>query len=173
MQLLRATGRTLLVASAAASALACYSMRSSSGGGQISSPPPRQIDARDIAVPKGYRVENVASGLTFPTGICWDEADQMYVCESGYCYGEVWTTPRILRIGEGGSSTTVAEGGRNGPWNGIDFSGGSFYVAEGGVLEGGRILRIGTDGTIASLVEGLPSRGDHHTNGPLVHGGYV
>src|SRR5204863_6625229 len=40
--------------------------------------------------------------------------------------------------------------------------------------EGGRVLRIdlagARRGTIRTLVENLPSRGDHHTNGPVVGG---
>jgi hypothetical protein len=93
--------------------------------------------------------------------------------EAGYCYGEVWTTPRLLRLGAGGEWSSVVEGGRNGPWTGVDHAGGSFFVAEGGVLEGGRILRIERDGRTVALVEGLPSLGDHHTNGPRVRDGWV
>jgi glucose/arabinose dehydrogenase len=61
-----------------------------------------------------------------------------------------------------------AEGGRNGPWTGICFHEGAFYVGEGGVLEGGRLLRITDDGAIRPIVADLPSKGDHHTNGPVV-----
>jgi glucose/arabinose dehydrogenase len=88
--------------------------------------------------------------------------------ESGYCYGEVWTTPRLLRIEPNGTSTVVATGGSNGPWTGVAFRDGSFYVAEGGVLEGGKLLRISADGKIDAIVDGLPSFGDHHTDGPAV-----
>ena len=35
-------------------------------------------------------------------------------------------------------------------------------------MEGGRILRVGLDGSITPVVEGIPSMGDHHTNGPRV-----
>ena len=59
-------------------------------------------------------------------------------------------------------------GGRNGPWTGVTWHQGAFYVAEGGQLEGGRILRIDRDGSVRVLLEGLPSQGDHHTNGPVV-----
>jgi glucose/arabinose dehydrogenase len=62
----------------------------------------------------------------------------------------------------------VAAGTRNGPWNGVAFHNGAFYIAEGGELEGGRILRVSTDGKVSALVTNLPSRGDHHTDGPAV-----
>lgn len=88
--------------------------------------------------------------------------------ESGYSYGEVWTVPRLLRIERDGSASEVARGARNGPWTGVAAANGSFYVAEGDQLEGGRILRIQPNGTMSTLVSVLPSRGDHHTNGPAV-----
>jgi hypothetical protein len=71
-------------------------------------------------------------------------------------------------IEPGGVVTRIASGARNGPWTGVVFAGGAFYVAEGGQLEGGRILKIAPDGAITRLVEGLPSHGDHHTNGPAI-----
>jgi hypothetical protein len=95
------------------------------------------------------------------------------VLESGYSYGEVFKEPRLLRIGGNNQVTVIATGSKNGPWNGIDYHEGAFYVSEGGVLEGGKVLKIRPDGGITTLVEGLPSFGDHHTNGPLVREGYV
>ncbi|MFN2632166.1 MAG: sorbosone dehydrogenase family protein [Thermoanaerobaculia bacterium] len=145
----------------------CFSMRPSSGGGQSATfTPPRRTQAADIALPAGYRIEAVAAGLTFPTGVAFDEKGTPYVVESGYSYGEVWATPRLLRISSGGKTELVAAGARNGPWNGVAFAGGNLWVAEGGELEGGRILRISPSGTIERVVEGLPSLGDHHTDGP-------
>jgi glucose/arabinose dehydrogenase len=145
---------------------ACYSMRPSDGGGQTSFEPPRQLNPADVALPAGYRIEVAASGLTFPTGVAFDGQGRPYVTESGYSYGEVFTTPRLVRIEPNGRATVIATGGRNGPWNGLTFSNGSFYVAEGGELEGGRILRITPDGHVTAIVSGLPSKGDHHTDGP-------
>lgn len=145
----------------------CYVMRTSSGGGQGASND-RRINAADVAVPAGYRVEAVAKGLTFPTGITFGPAGAIYVVESGYCYGEVWTTPRLLRVESNGSTRELAKGGKNGPWTGVSFHDGNFYVAEGGALEGGRILKITEDGKITTLVDRLPSFGDHHTDGPVM-----
>ena len=119
-----------------------------------------------MALPAGYRIEAVASGLTFPTGVAFDDGGRPHVLEAGYSYGERWTLPRLLRLDPGGAKVTVATGGRNGPWNGVAFADGAFFVAEGGQLEGGRILRISPEGAVRALVEGLPSLGDHHTNGP-------
>ena len=146
----------------------CYAFRPSSGGGQISGNVSRTFNANDIALPSGYRIELVAHGLTFPTGATFDDRGELFVVESGYCYGEVWTTPRLLRVETNGQAAAVATGGHNGPWTGVAFHDGAFFVAEGGALEGGKILRIGRDGKITSIVDGLPSFGDHHTDGPAI-----
>ncbi|HYC37305.1 MAG TPA: PQQ-dependent sugar dehydrogenase [Usitatibacter sp.] len=148
----------------------CYGMRPSSGGGQVTaiSQAPRVAQASDVGVPQGYRVEVVATGLNFPTGVAFDDAGRPHIVESGYSYGEVFTTPRLLRIEPNDAKTVIASGRGNGPWNGVAFAQGAFFVAEGGQLEGGRILRIAPNGETRAIVEGLPSLGDHHTNGPAV-----
>src|SRR3954467_3941174 len=158
----------LLGCAAIVSIAGCYYLRTSSGGGQTSFKPPRVVRAADIAVPSGYQIEAVATGLTFPTGITFDGSGVPYVTEAGYSYGEVWTTPRLLRIDAKGGTTEIAAGRRNGPWTGVAFADDAFFVAEGGQLEGGRILRITADGRVTPLIDKLPSHGDHHTNGPAV-----
>src|SRR4051812_31856945 len=52
---------------------ACYSMRPSNGGGQATFESPRKAVAADVAVPPGYTVEVIATGLTFPTGVAFDD----------------------------------------------------------------------------------------------------
>jgi len=145
----------------------CYAIRGSSGGGQTEFSAPREIRTSDIALPEGYRIEPLAAGLTFPTGVTFDEKGAVYVIESGYSYGEVWTVPRLLRIEAGEKPKVIASGGKNGPWTAVTYHQGVFFVAEGGVLEGGRILRITPGGEISVLVSGCPSWGDHHTNGVI------
>jgi len=148
-------------------------MRASKGGGQISATPSRKINASDVALPPGYKIEAVASALNFPTGVTFDNDGNIYVIEAGYSYGEVWTEPKLLRIEKNGTTTTIAKGTRNGPWTGVTFYNKNFYVAEGGEAEGGKILRISVDGSVKVLTENLPSIGDHHTNGPVIKDGYI
>ena len=145
----------------------CWTILPSSGGGQTSFEGARTLEPADIALPDGYRAEVVATGFTFPTGVAFDGRGGVYVLEAGYSYGEVWTTPRLLKVESGGSPTVVATG-ENPPWNGVAFHDGAFYISDGGEKSGGRILRVTPDGKITPLVEGLPSLGDHHTNGPAV-----
>ena len=77
------------------------------------------------------------------------------------------STARLLRILPDGSTSVVIEAPGRGPWNGVTWHGGAFYVAEGSQLDGGSILRVLPGQDPVALVEGLPSLGDHHTNGPV------
>lgn len=152
---------------------ACYGVRPTTGGAKTTSSATRKINVKDIALPKGYKIEPVASGLTFPTGIAFDDQGDAYVVESGYSYGETWTQPRLIRLSKNGDHKVIAAGEQNGPWNGLTFHDGNFYIAEGGELEGGKILKVSKAGEIKTLVDGLPSIGDHHTDGPVVIDHYV
>lgn len=158
----------ILVLVLAAGLAGCAGLRPSQGGGQTVFMPPRQIDRNDIAIAEGYFIEPVATGLNLPVCVTFDDQGQVYVVEAGYSYGELWQTPRLVRVEPTGQTVEIARGGGNGPWTGAVWQKGQFYLAEGGVREGGKILRISGDGRITPLVENLPTRGDHHTNGPVV-----
>ncbi len=134
----------------------------SRGGGQTDFAGPRVTDAADVAVPVGYEVQVVAEGFTFPTDVTFDDAGSVYVLEAGYSYGEVFTVPRLLRLGPNGDAEVVATGD-SGPWNGVAYSEGAFYIA-GKDGDEGAILRVDPDGQIVTVLGGLPSLGDHHTN---------
>ncbi|HLP42761.1 MAG TPA: glucose dehydrogenase [Fibrobacteria bacterium] len=161
--------------------IACYGIRPTQGGGEISAKAAksqRKIDPSDIALPKGYRIEAAATGLTYPTGVTFDDTGGVFVLESGYSYGEDWQEPRLIRVGPGKVLTTFAAGDSNGPWTGVtwhgggDEPGGAFYVSEGGQIRGGSILKVTANGhgngKKTVLFEGLPGFGDHHTNGPAI-----
>ncbi|GAB3199165.1 glucose/arabinose dehydrogenase [Pontibacter aydingkolensis] len=146
----------------------CYKILPSKGGGQTDSPTEtRTVNPRDIALPEGYTAEAVATGLTFPTAVAFDEQGQLYVIEAGYSYGEVFLEPKLLRVENNGNLATVATGQKNGPWTGVTYHNGNFYVAEGGQMTGGKLLRISPAGNISTVIENLPTLGDYHTNGPV------
>lgn len=146
----------------------CYEWRGPSGGSQATFTPPRIVNPADIAVPRGYTIEAVATGLTFPTGVDFDEDGHVYVLEAGYSYGEVWDTPRLLRLEATGQPTVIAVGENNGPWTGLAHHRGTFYVVEGGTLRGGRVLKVSRDGRMQSLISDLPSMGPHPAGGPAL-----
>ncbi|MFL5637832.1 MAG: glucose dehydrogenase, partial [Gemmatimonadaceae bacterium] len=140
-----------------------YRFRSSHGAGTGDPELPRAIAAADVSLPAGYEIEAVATGLTFPTAVAFDDAGRLHVIEAGYVYGEKWTTPRLLRVEPEGRLVEVARGTKP-PWTGVSFSNGAFLIAEGGARDGGRIIRVTPQGTTTVLIDSLPSMGDHHTN---------
>lgn len=144
-----------------------YRTRRSHGAGTGTASATRATKPADVAVPPGYRVEVVATGLTFPTAVAFDDSAHLFVIESGYVYGEKWTTPRLLRLDSLGRPTEVARGEKP-PWNGISYANGGFLIAEGGARDGGRIIRVTPQGAITVLADGLPGMGDHHVNRPVV-----
>jgi glucose/arabinose dehydrogenase len=160
--------RTFLASLMLSLSVACGAVAPTSGGGMIDKPGERVVDPRDVALPVEYTIEVVARGMTFPTGVTFDDAGRVYVVEAGYSYGEVFGSPKLVRLEPDGQLRTIATGENNGPWNGVTFKDGKFYVAEGGTMRGGRIIRIGSDGAIEGLVENLPTGGDHHADGPAV-----
>lgn len=151
----------------------CFRIKQSNGGGQVERVKERAVDPKDVALPDGYRIEVITTGLTFPTGITFDEEGIPYVVEAGYSYGEVWEEPKLLQVRQDGSVRVVLAGGKNGPWNGVAYDDGFFYISEGGELNGGKILKVSKEGNVTVLVENLPGMGDHHTNGPVVKDGFV
>ena len=151
---------------------ACFALRPSDGGGQTKDKSAPPSSDPQVHVPDGYRIERVAHGLTFPTGVAFDEAGQPFVVEGGYSYGEVFETPRLVAVEAGGALKEIARGDRHG-WNGVAFADGAFFVAEAGITSPGRILKLGKDGSTVVVVDDLPSLGDHHVNGPLVKDGFV
>jgi glucose/arabinose dehydrogenase len=159
--------RARLLAAVVCTALlsACFPLLPNDGGGMVNFDPPRQLDSDDIALPEGYVIEAVASNLSFPSAVTFDDEGRIYVVEAGYSYGDVRLTPKLLRIESDGSKTVIAEG-ENPPWNGVTFHDGAFFVA-GGHFEPGRILRISMAGEKTVLVDGLPSLGDHFPSGPV------
>jgi sugar lactone lactonase YvrE len=164
---------------------ACFGASPSKGGGQVSPGAADQAVAAaenpyDVDVPPGYRIELVTDGLTFPTGIAIADNGDLYVVESGYAYGETFTRPRLLVITPGGEPRELATG-KHAPWTGVTLADGALFVAQGGAVDGGRIVRFDLAGAAGAarvgeprvLAENLPSIGDHHTNGPAVRDGWV
>ncbi|MDI7278193.1 MAG: glucose dehydrogenase, partial [Anaerolineae bacterium] len=130
---------------------------------------PRRIDPSDVQVPPGYRVEAVATGLTYPTSVAFDSAGSVYVAEAGYSYGSTITDGRILRVEPDGTCIQVV-GGLRGPIGGIayyrDATHNGFFVTEGGYPA--RVSYAGLDGSFRPIVEGLYGPGDHFLGMPVV-----
>ena len=91
---------------------ACFGLQKSEGGGQTMTPASREVSSGDVALPAGYTIEPIATRLTFPTSITFDDRGDAYVTESGYAYGEVFTVPRLLRLRERAAPEVIASGDR-------------------------------------------------------------
>src|SRR5437867_755333 len=101
-------------------AILFYTFLPSNGAGKAVFAPPRQVNPADVAVPPGYCIEPVVTGLNYPTAVVTDEQDRAYVLESGYSYGEDFAPPRLLRIEAGSQVSVVAIGdAKAGPWTGM------------------------------------------------------
>src|SRR5438067_138848 len=108
-------------------AILFYTFLPSKGAGKAVFSPPRQIDPADVAVPPGYCIEPVVTGLNYPTAVVTDEQDRVYVLESGYSYGEDFAPPRLLRLEPTGQPAVVATGDdKAGPWTGMSYHQGAF-----------------------------------------------
>jgi glucose/arabinose dehydrogenase len=167
-----ATCRTALTLCAATFVTGCIELGSvvkkesqTRGGAETAFIGARRVDPADVALPPGYRIEAVATGLTYPTAVVFDDTNRPHVVEAGYSYGERYAAARLLRIEPNGRKTVIARG-RNRPWTGATFHDGAFYVAQGGVP--GQIVRITPDGRSSVVAGNLVGRGDHHTNGPVI-----
>lgn len=146
----------------------CFAFFAKGQGGAESRSTRAPPDPAAVAVPEGYEVEALGSGFTFPIAVTFDAEQRPVVLEAGYSYGEVFLPPKLIRLNDDGSRTTIVEGEPGGPWTGVVFRDGFFYVADGGESRPGRILRISQEGAITELVTGIPTLGDHHTNGPVI-----
>jgi len=63
------SARLLLAACALLLIPGCFLRFAGGGGGSTDFKPPRRVESANVAVPEGYRVEVVATGLTYPTGV--------------------------------------------------------------------------------------------------------
>lgn len=121
------------------------------------------VRPEDIYIEPGYRIEPLVVGLTFPTGLTFDDQGYLYIAEAGYSYGPALSNGggRILKLSSLGRVEEVAHGFRP-PVTGLTWYDGYFYVAEGAYP--GRILRVHPGGEIREvLVDNLPTAGDHMT----------
>lgn len=110
-----------------------FRKRASKGGGQNGAIPPRTINPSDIALRSGYKIEPEVPGLTFLTAVVFDDQNNLYVIEAGYSYGESFGEPKLFTV-DGDKTTLIAKGTNIGPWRGITWYDGAFYVAEGGEM---------------------------------------
>ena len=148
----------------------CFSMRGSRGGGTEAPPAGRAIGSGTpgrVSHREGGQWPDVSNGGRLR---CRGKA---YVLEGGFAYGDAIPAAATPEGARRGVREVAAGGERDGPWNGVDHSTAPFS-RRGGDAEGRALAPGGgREGEPQILVAGLPSRGDHHTNGPVVRDGWV
>lgn len=105
--------------------------------------------------------EPIATGLDFPTSLARDDEGVLYVAESGLPFGGARSGGRVRRIGQGHDNPVVLDGLRQ-PVNGLTWHDGGFFISEGGAP--GRISRWVPQRAPEPVLDGLPARGNYHTN---------
>jgi len=125
------------------------------------------INPDDVWVPEGYKVEVVAVGLSFPTGMGFSDDGTLYILEGG----STWPTrpalpPRILQLDPSGNLEVFAVETLGGP-RGVTYRDGYIYVScKGGYLA--RIVRYNVKTRERKvLIEKIPSGGWHEPGGPV------
>ncbi|MBA3531267.1 MAG: PQQ-dependent sugar dehydrogenase [Ardenticatenales bacterium] len=127
---------------------------------------PRGHAPEDILLPEGYVAELVATGFNAPDHCCFDDQGNCYVSESGH---KSDSSPRILRVNVQSGEVAPffefpeARWVKTGALTGACWHAGYLYVMNTDTLS-----RIGPDGTLEDIVTGLPGRGDHQANYPVV-----
>lgn len=106
-------------------------------------------------------VEVVASGFDFPTSVALGGDGTLYVAESGLPFGGARRGGRVWRVGGDGERELLVEGLRP-PVNGIAVHEGGLYLSEGGHPQ--RISRLHQDGSVSTVLEGLPGPGNYQLN---------
>lgn len=117
-----------------------------------------------VMSPTASRPALVSGGLHFPTSLAVDASGLVYVAESGLPFGGAPAGGRVWRL-DGDSGRTLVLDGLAAPVTGLSWDNGYLYVSEGGA---GRILRVGKDGDLAVIVDGMPGPGNYHTNMAVV-----
>jgi len=122
-----------------------------------------------IELPDGYQIEKVVDGLTFATGLTWDDDGQMYVAEAGGAFLDEGAPSRILRIENGQASEAVNLTDAIGTIAsvvGLHWHDGAFYFTHRDPDDRtGAASRVTPDGEVTRLFSGIvDSQAEHQVN---------
>ncbi len=109
----------------------------------------RYINAEDINIAHGYKIELFAEGLNSPSSILFTDNGDLYIADSGYITG----MPSISRLVNDHFELVADD--FDVPLTGIAYQNGDIYVSHKSIIT---VLR--SDGTREDIITGLPSFGD-------------
>lgn len=127
---------------------------------------PRGFASADVLLPLGYGAEVVATGLSAPVMTTFGPDGMAYVVESGH---KVDDPPRIKRVDPATGEVAILHEFTGTDWTETGAVTGAVFV-DGSLIvtNTDRVVRIDPDGTRTTIVDGLPGRGDHQTNHPVL-----
>ncbi len=122
-----------------------------------------------VVLPEGFQIEQVATGLTFPTSATWDDQGRLWVAEAGGGFQpEQLEPPRLLRLENGNVAETIElSDSVVPPVVGLTFYEGSFYITHRDPADmTGAVSRVGMDGSVEQILTGFQdARAEHFMNG--------
>ena len=125
-------------------------------------------DVSTITVPAGFAVEKVATGLTYPTSLTWDDHGTMYVAEAGGGLNPEQLAPsRILKVTSGKIEevANVSDQGVMASLVGLTWYDGDFYITHRAEDLTGAVSRVSRDGQVTQLFKGIiDSQSEHQIN---------
>jgi glucose/arabinose dehydrogenase len=126
----------------------------------------RGYSASDVLLPAGYRAELVATGLSAPVMTTFAADGAAIVVESGH---KVDDPPRIRRVDPQTGAVTTQHEFSGADWIRTGAVTGAVFVDEALIVTNtDRVVRIEPGGATRTIVDGLPGRGDHQTNHPVL-----
>ncbi|WP_017733595.1 PQQ-dependent sugar dehydrogenase [Nafulsella turpanensis] len=126
-----------------------------------------KVDASDVVVPDGYKVEAVMTGLSFPTDVTFADDGTIFVSEGGSSWPtRPYMPARVVIIKPNGKTEAITMNVQAGP-RGIAWREGELYMA----IKGGYHMQVAKynleTGKLTVLIDKLPSGGWHEPGGPV------
>lgn len=124
----------------------------------------RHVNPEAVRVPDGFVIEAVATGLDIPSGVEFDENNDIVITEKGSLSASASQPGRILRL-RGDGSSLVMNDHFTGALTGITYVRGSFFVSEHAFPS--RVWQVFDDGSKFVVLDGLPGGGSNPISAPL------
>lgn len=126
----------------------------------------RRYEPADVLLPEGFVAEAVVTGLTAPVHMSFGPDGRCFVFECGH---KTTTPPRIYEVDlETGAKQLLHEEPEDRWFLSGALTGGVWHDGALYFCNTDRLSRLDADGSVTDVVTGLPGRGDHQANHPLV-----